>query len=112
MKCLPITTLLLAGSFLIATSAHAASDNCKNMARELTMTAWNEVLTDMTADERSDLQELALAICERRVATTTANANAADNDDSGSDDWFSDHVLNGEPADKPGNKRLERRRRQ
>lgn len=109
MKSLSLTTLLFAGGLFLVSSAHAADDNCKDMARDLTMTAWKEVLTDMTASQRSDLQELALTICERHVekATTTA-----DNNDGGSEDWFSDRVLNGEPADKPGNKRLERRRRQ
>ena len=109
MKPFSLTSLLLAGSLVFAGSSHAASEDCKDLARELTMTAWNEVLTDMTADERSDLQELALAICERHVSNTTT---MADNNDSGSDDSFTDRILNGEPADKPGNKRLERRRRQ
>ncbi len=108
MKALSQFALLFAGGLFVM-SAHAAGDHCKDMARELTMTASNEVLTDMTASQRSELQEVALATCERYVANTTTTA---DTNDSGSEDWFSDRVLNGEPADKPGNKRLERRRRQ
>lgn len=104
---------ILSVALLLTGTAHAdAPDYCKDQARELTMTAWNEILPDMTASQRSDLQALAVDICTRHAGAAADEIDAARSSEAGGDsDWFTDYVLEGKPADKPGNRRLERRSR-
>lgn len=96
-------------------TAHAAeTGHCDSQARELTLAAWKDILPDMTADQRRDLQLLAAEVCARHAAhppTTAGNTEEKPDEAEDDDDWFTEHVLEGEPADKPGNRRLERRSR-
>ncbi|MCS3902853.1 ClpP class serine protease [Methylohalomonas lacus] len=88
---------------LSLTSAAQASDHCRAQARELAVRADGKVFPNMTAGQRAELRKLAEETCERFASKT-----AADSDGESSGDWFTDRVMNGEPADKPGNRRLER----
>lgn len=83
--------------------------HCIAQARELALRAGNDIFPDMTAAQRSELLQLSAEICARHPAKATADAAAAADEDR---DWFSDYVIEGEPANKAGNRRLERRRRQ
>jgi len=104
MKLLYTAGLLLPLFYVYSGGVQAG--DCQTMARELTMTAWSEVLPDLSAAKRSELQELASEICARHLADDSqpvAKENGGD--------WFTEYVLEGKPADKPGNRRLERRSR-
>lgn len=95
---------LLTGTFL--TTGYAAPPaHCDTQARDLAVKA-GSVFSEMSARQRAELQKLAAEVCAEH--TTTAAATP-ENESSG--DWFSERVLEGEPADKPGNRRLERRGR-
>ncbi|MEX2517671.1 MAG: hypothetical protein WD572_12345 [Gammaproteobacteria bacterium] len=83
--------------------------HCDAQARELASQAGQEIFTGMAADQRAALQRLAIDICAKHSANVAGSSDDAVNaDTTGSGDWFSHHVLHGKPADKPGNKRLER----
>lgn len=94
--------VLLTGTFLLTTAYAAPSAHCDTQARDLAVKA-GSVFSDMSARQRAELQKLAAEVCAEHSTTVAATP-----DSESSDDWFSDRVLNGEPADKPGNRRLER----
>lgn len=113
MRYITTHMLLLLSLLMFSVSAPAdAPGHCDAQARELAMTAWNEIMPDMSASQRRELQQLAMDVCARHTGTSATTAAADDtNDDGKSNDSFTDYILNGEPADKPGNRRLERRGR-
>ena len=107
-----LTALVVLILTICTMTAHAGIPaHCDAQARELTMTASSEIMPDMSAAQRQQLRELALEICARHSTATTTTAADTPDDEDKSDDWFTDYILNGEPADKPGNRRLERRGR-
>lgn len=83
--------------------------HCLDQAREIALQAGDTVFPDMSANQRAQLQQLATDACAGNPGTP-GSANTAGEESAG--DWFTNRVLHGEPADKPGNRRLERRRRQ
>lgn len=86
--------------------------HCDAQARELASQAGREIFTGMAAEQRAALQRLAIDICAKHSANVASSSDDVVNaDKTGTGDWFSHHVLHGKPADKPGNKRLERRGR-
>ena len=89
--------------------AAEAPAHCDAQARELASQAGREIFTGMAADQRAALQRLAIDICAKHSAhVTDSNNDAVNAEKADGGDWFSQHVLHGKPADKPGNKRLER----
>lgn len=90
-------------------------EHCQNHAYELAEQAGQSIFPEMSAQQRSELEQLASKICARHsqsVAGQTGEGRDSDTDDDQGGDWFSARLMKGEPADKPGNRRLERRRMQ
>lgn len=101
--CTAASILLLSASGTVQAEAPA---HCLQQARELALRAGEDIFPDMTAIQRSRLQQLAADTCAGHAAATAADKTGS------AGDSFTDYVLKGEPADKPGNRRLERRTRQ
>lgn len=97
---------LLAASLVrpcLAANTNAAY--CEKQAREITQQIVKSVLPDLSADQRARVQTAANQACLHLVTTDPKLREQASN--SKSSDWFTNYVLHGKPADKPGNKRLE-----
>ncbi|MDZ7736746.1 MAG: hypothetical protein U5P41_12095 [Gammaproteobacteria bacterium] len=111
MKILRDTAFLAALVLFSGSGLAAPPDHCLAQAQELAMSADNDIFPDMNAEQRGRLQQLAAEVCAKHPADTVAADKAwtqADDDDR---DWFTEYVLEGKPADKPGNHRLQRRSR-
>lgn len=112
-------TLRICGAVLLLPTAVVISqaaapeipDACLSQARELAVTAGRNIIPEMTAEQRSELRRLATEICARHSAETPVADQQPRSSDSSVSDWFTERILKGEPADKPGNRRLQRRMR-
>lgn len=111
---LVIAAILLLSRAVVADNDPAAVNNhCLDHARKVVDDLHREVFNDMTADQSRQTESLIIENClhqfipEKNTAAKTAGATEEVSDD----DWFTRYVLEGEGADKPGNRRLERLRR-
>lgn len=111
-RSLTISLCLIGLSFIAQAET---PEHCQSHAHELAEQAGQSIFPEMSAQQRSELEQLATEICARHgqsVAGQTGAARDSDTDDDHGGDWFSERIMKGEPADKPGNRRLERRRMQ
>lgn len=103
-----------------ALAVNAAADNatireaCHRQAVAMTQQLKAEIFTNMERSEIDHVIRIANQQCQRQFMSTpveqaVANTDETDNKNPAGD-WFSDYILNGEPPDKAGNRRLERMR--
>ena len=78
---------------------------CKKQAQDITRQIVKLVLPDLSADQRTRVQSAAVQACLNLITADPGLARSAEKNSSA--DWFTNYVLHGKPADKPGNKRLE-----
>jgi hypothetical protein len=100
------TVLLLAA--LATPSLAQQPDNtvfCKKQAQDITREIVKLVLPDLSADQRTRVQAAAVQACLKLITADPGLAQSAKKNSSA--DWFTNYVLHGKPADKPGNRRLE-----
>ena len=116
MRILKYVLLLVVFSPLAHAGDNPVDINCRNQAIELATRIRQDVVTDLDRDQANSIIQLSTRLCKQAfakqaesqpepVVSRTENKKAEDGE---SRDWFTEHVLTGEPADKDGNKRLKR----
>ncbi len=92
---------------------------CLKQAITLVNELKSEVYVDMDSTQSNKILKLATETCRHQfsqaeVKQSIAVVESAEEDkpeEEKSGDWFTDHILSGETADKKGNERLKRRGR-
>jgi hypothetical protein len=87
---------------------------CLKQAVALVDDLKSDVYIDMDSSQSNKIVKLATAACKQEFSQTeTIKSIAAveSEEKKESDDWFTNHILNGEVAEKGGNKRLKRLKR-
>lgn len=86
-------------------AANTEAAYCEKQARDITLQIVKSVLPGLNAAQRVRVQAAAKQACLHLVTADPELQKQASN--SKSTDWFTNYILHGKPADKPGNKRLE-----
>ena len=121
MRCLRNIYFLISVSFaLISANLNAETSEgsnknidraCLKQAVALVNDLKSDVYIDMDSTQSNKIVKLATAACKQEFSKTeTIKSIAAveSEKEKETDDWFTDQILNGEVADKKGNKRLKR----
>lgn len=116
-----VTSLLIIVFFNAdaGTTDQETSKTCLQQAISLVNQLKSEILADLNESQSNEILRLATKNCNKYFNTeklNQANVNkssgkpgAITTDKEGEqDDWFTEHVLKGETADKEGNQRLKR----
>lgn len=109
--------LLLLVLFVVS-HAHAEavdetiSNTCMKQAVAFAQQLKAEIYTDMNREQASKIIRLSSENCKQHFSAAENRQAISQTTDekktAGATDWFTEKVLSGEPADKPGNKRLKR----
>lgn len=112
MKKILLLLSLISFNAYSADQDEAINAACLKQAVSLAQKLKADIFTTMNNDQTDNVIRLSTESCKQQFATketsqVISQAQKSD-DDSGAMDWFTDKILNGEPSDKPGNKRLKR----
>lgn len=109
-------SLTLASANLYAETPYSETEQnidraCLKQAVTLVNELKSEVYVDMDSTQSNKILKLATATCRKQFSRAEAGQSVAtveSAEEAKSDDWFTDHILQGEVAKKKGNKRLKR----
>lgn len=109
-------SLILASVNLFAETTYSVTEQnidsaCLRQAVTLVNELKSEIYTDMDSTQSNKILKLATATCRKQFSQADVRksvAAAEPTEETKSDDWFTDHILNGEVTEKAGNKRLKR----
>lgn len=114
MKKILFLILLISFNAQGATQDEAINNACLKQAVSLAQKLKADIFTRMDSNQTDNVIRLSTESCKQQFTANEtkqviSQANEK-NENSGSMDWFTDKVLNGEPAHKAGNERLKRMR--
>ena len=115
MKFLKIVLLLPVFLPVVFAEDNPVDNNCRNQAIELANQIKRDVVTDLDREQANSIIQLSTRLCRQAFSKVsdaqpeqTVSKTEPKKEEGDSRDWFTDHVLTGEPADKEGNQRLKR----